>query len=169
VAITRFLYPIVDSGYFFDSELLDVIKEDSRESFSLKLKYRLTNNYPIRLQIPIKISQFAYLNCTAENDFASDESSEICSDCVMDLQNNHEMYGYGDDHYVIFEPSEKKEFLVLFQASEQDFQTFDTEFFMKPDDDEYGLYRLRYDFSRGQIIKRYCLRKYTVNMKPFPN
>ena len=169
MTITRFLYPIVDSGYFFDFELLEVIKEDSPESFSLKFKYRLTNEYPIPLQIPIKISQFAYPNCTAENDFAGDETPEIYSDCVLDLQNNHKMYGYGDDHYVTFEPNEKKEFLVLFQPSDRDFHTFDTEFFMKPDDDEYGLYRLRYDFSRGQIVKRYCLRKYAVSMKPFSN
>ncbi|MBL8078380.1 MAG: hypothetical protein JNM55_10500 [Anaerolineales bacterium] len=168
MTITKFLYPIVDSGYFFTFELLEVIKEISTESFALKFRYSLANNYSIRFQIPIHISHSAHLNCSVEEDFESDKSPRVYSDRVMDVQNNKIMHGYGDDHHVKYEEHEKKEFLVLFKPTNTNFATFDTEFFMKPDDDEYGLYRLRYDFRSGQITRRYCLKQYPVNIKPFP-
>ena len=160
MAIIRFLYPIVDSGYFFDFELLEVIKERTPDSFALKFRYRLTNKNSIRMQIPIHISHAAYLNCRAEADFKEDKTPAIRSDRVLDLQSNKTMYGYGDDHFVTFEPNEHKEFLVLFEPSAVDFDTFDTEFFMKPDGEEYGLYRLRYEFKSGSVIQRYCLATY---------
>jgi hypothetical protein len=169
MALEKFLYPIVDSGYFFGFELLDVTKDTMPEPFSLNFKYRLTNLYPMRFQIPIHISHVAYLNCMADYDFEHDPSTRIRSDRVVDVQSNNVMYGYGDDHHVLFEPNEQKEFSVLFKATGTDFETFDTEFFMQPLDGEYGRYRLRYDFKRGQIIQRYCLRKYKVEMKPFPS
>ena len=76
------------------------------------------------------------------------------------MQNNRVMCGYGDDHHVPFAPNAKKEFLVLFEPSATDFETFDTDFFMKPDDDDYGLYMFRYDFQSGRVVKHYCVRKY---------
>ena len=169
MVLTKFLYPIVDSGYFFDFELLEMIKVDSAETFSLKFKYRLTNNYSIRLQIPIMIAHIAHLDCTTGNDFDRDETPKIYGEHVADLQDGRDMYGYSDDHYVVFEPGAQREFLVFFGPSETDFDTVDLEFFMKPGDDEYGKYRLRYDFKSGRMINRFCLRKYDVKMRPFSN
>ncbi len=160
MALATFLYPIVDSGYFFALELLEAIKEKSPGNVSLKIRYSMRNTQSFPFQIPIKIAHYAYLDCSQEGDFEQNVSQSVHSDRVVDLQSNTMMYGYGDDHYVVFQPNEKKEFLILFAPSETDFETFDIDFFMKPDDDDYGQYRLRYDFQSGRVIKRYCLRKY---------
>ena len=70
------------------------------------------------------------------------------------------MYGPGDDHHVLFEPNEKKEFEVVFSPVSADFSSFDIQYFMKPKDDDYGRYMLRYSFQENRVIKRYCVQKY---------
>jgi hypothetical protein len=160
MALATFLYPIVDSGYFFTLALLEVTKEKNPGNIFLKFRYSMRNTQSFLFQIPIKISHCAYRDCKQEGNFERNINQSLYSDRVIDLQSNRVMYGYGDDHYVVFQPNEEREFLVLFIPSETDFETFDIDFFMKPDDDDYGQYRLRYDFQSGQIIKRYCLRKY---------
>ncbi len=161
MTLATFLYPIVESG-FFEFQLLEIAKETTPPDVALKFRYSLRNSYPITVQIPINIVHIAYLNCRQERDFKQDKSPRIVSNRVLDLQSNKLMYGYGDDHHVIFEPNEKKEFLVLFEPSATDFETFDTEFLMKPEDAEYGLYRLRYDFQSGRIIRRFCLKTHKL-------
>jgi hypothetical protein len=156
--LVKFLYPI--GNYFFDFELLEVIKEITPKDISLKFRYSLENINPVRFTIPIHISHIAYLDCKAEQNFENDKSQSIYSDRVMDVQSNQIMYGYGDDHHVSFASNEKKGFLVLFKPSDRDFDTFDIEFFMKPEGEAYGLYRLRYNFLTRQVTNRYCLKIY---------
>jgi len=160
MTLSKSLYPF--AGYFFEFELLEVVKETTASDISLKLKYSLKNINPVPFIAPIHISHIAYLDCEADQGFERCENQTIVSDRVVDMQNDKVMYGYGDDHHVSFAPDEKREFLVLFGPSDHDFDTFDIEFFMKPDDDAYGLYRLRYDFRMRQVTRRFCLKRYTA-------
>jgi hypothetical protein len=105
-------------------ELLEVTKEVTSSNVLLSFRYSLRNNYPIGFQIPTKISHLADLDCRGDKDFDKDKSGRAYSHRVVDLQTNQEMYGYGDDHHVLFEPNEK-EFRVLFEPFEIDFDTFD--------------------------------------------
>jgi hypothetical protein len=142
---------------------LEVVKETVLTGISLKFRYSLKNKNPARFIIPIHISHIAYIDCRAEEDFVNDKSQATYSDRVVDLQNNQVMHGYGDDHHVAFAPDEKKEFLVLFKPVDRDFDAFDIEFFMKPEREAYGLYRLRYDFLAKQVTNRYCLKTYEAS------
>jgi hypothetical protein len=158
--LAGFQYPIVDSGLLFDFHLLEGFKEVVEGYPALRFRYRLTNPYRLRLQIPIHIAHAAWLNSGLEDTSAEDDSEQLFSNCVVDLGSGREMYGYGDDHYVVFEPGETREFLVRFEPAPMDFKTFDVEFFMKPADDEFGLYHLRYDVMGKRLVKRLCMKRY---------
>jgi len=155
-----FFTPIVDSGYFFEHGVIDLLKVRTPDGVALRIKYRLKNPYSRILQIPIPIAHFAFLNCTQEGDFDKNTRERVYSDRVVNLHEDQVMYGYGDDHHIVFHAGEQKEFLIMFQAAANDFDTFDIEYFMRPIDAVYGLYRLRYDFTRGAFTKRYCIRTY---------
>jgi hypothetical protein len=156
----KLLYPISDSGYDFIFNLVEAAKASTAAGVQLKVKYSLTNNHKLRFQIPIDISHSVHLDCMRDEDFG-DRKTDVrtYSDRVVDLKKNVMMFGYGDDHHVTFEPGETREFLIMFQPVKADFKTFDIELRIKPDQEECGEYRLRYDFGKHKVTKRFRLGK----------
>jgi hypothetical protein len=166
MAIATFLYPIVDSGFFFELSLKEFITEKRPNDRQLKIKYSLTNIHAFPFQIPIAIAYQVHLDYRQPGDFTHTMNRSISSDHVIDLQSGTAMYGYGDDHHVVFHPGELREFLILFKPTSIDFQSLDISFFMKPPDHDYGLYWLRYDLKSERVIERYCERTYPQRIAP---
>jgi hypothetical protein len=156
----KFLYPISDSGYDFVFDLLEARKEPVKDGIQLKIKYSLNNNHRSRFQIPIDIAHLVHLDCKRDENFEYEEDDvRIHSDRVLNLTTKTIMFGYGDDHHVAFDPGETREFLIIFPPVKKDFRTFDIEFLMKPDNDDRGEYRLRYDIEKGEVIKRFKMNE----------
>jgi hypothetical protein len=107
---TTFLYPIADSGYCFEMELLGVKLELEKSEKYLKARFSLKNTNDAPFQIPIRIAHTAFLDCKLLSGFERDNSEKIYSDRVVDVGRKTVMFGYGDDHHVKFKPGEVKEF-----------------------------------------------------------
>jgi hypothetical protein len=166
MALAPFLYPIVDSGFFFEFTLQAVVKQQQASDYLLTIRYSLTNIQAFSFQIPINISYQVYLDCEQGSDFTHTTNRLLSSDHVVDVQTNAIMRGYGADHHVGFQPAETKAFVIVFKPTKMDFQTIDISFPMKRVEADYGLYWLRYDVQTRQLLEQYCERTYPVRKTP---
>ena len=156
----KFLYPISDSGYLFEYVIRKIIKDKMDGKSKLTIRFCLKNRYDSNFEIPIDTSQEAYMDCTINDNFDDDKSKRISSSSVVDLKMNNKLRSNSPVHHTEFDANEDKEFVMNFRSTKTDFKTIDLEYFMKPEDGDYGLYRLRFDFKKNKFTERFCLKKY---------
>ena len=154
-----FPYPIADSGLFFDLSIMKMSKVETEEGWVLHIEYQLQNRYDASVRIPISIAYTADV-ITAHKLEGQVAHESIISRSVLDLQRNHIMYGYGGDHHIVFQSSDKRDFRIIFEPTSVNFTSIIINFFMWPEDGDYGLYQLTYDLELQQVVARTCLRTY---------
>ena len=115
-----FPYPIVDSGLFFDLSIMKMSKVETEEGWVLHIEYQLQNRYDASVRIPISIAYTADV-ITAHKLEGQVAHESIISRSVLDLQRNHIMYGYGGDHHIVFQSSDKRDFRIIFEPTSVNF------------------------------------------------
>lgn len=68
MSLIKFMYPISDSGIYFEFELVEITKEVIQNEVSLRIKYSLKDIESKRFKIPITISECVYLDGVTEID-----------------------------------------------------------------------------------------------------
>ena len=151
--VEKLKYRISDSNVFFDLKVQDLVKESHGKDVQLKMIYSLTNTGSERIQIPAQITHFAYLKEGRSDNQDNKRTIRIFSDKVTDVKTGKIMMGYGDDHHVVFEPEESREFIVHFQPAKIEFDGVDLEFYVKPGNRKFGPYLLTYDFDANAVTR----------------
>ncbi len=153
--IYTYLYPISDSGLFFQKTIHKVsfVEEGIIISFSLY------NRYPDQFEIPISINDEMIIHRKSNDDPTKVHKKSVFSEYVVNDETNKKMYGYGDDHYAVFQQYETKDFSVFFRT-DQKIDVIDLSESMLPEKKPYGNYRIRISVKENKLDSIYLKKKY---------